>query len=263
MSDALQVAVEAALAAGRIQQERIGDIGEIRYKGEIDLVTEVDLLCEQEILGRIRKQFPSHALLAEESGTSAGDADHQWIVDPLDGTVNYAHGYPCYCVSIGYRQAGDMVLGVVYNPSLDELFVAEKGKGATLNSKPIRVSAITNLKKSLLVTGFAYEAHNVNDNNLDHFANFIKGGHAVRRGGSAALDLCYTAMGRFEGFWELHLNSWDVAAGMLIVCEAGGQVTRFDGSPSNIDDREILATNGHVHPVMMEMLAQAQSRGGK
>ena len=255
MSDAVQVAVEAALAAGRIQKERIDRIGEIQYKGEIDLVTEVDLLCEKEILGRIRKQFPDHAVLAEESGKTEGSADHQWVVDPLDGTVNYAHGYPCYSVSIGYRQADDVVVGVVYNPSLDELFVAEKGKGATLNSKPIHVSAITDLKKSLLVTGFAYEAHNVNDNNLDHFTNFIKGGHAVRRAGSAALDLCYTAMGRFEAFWELHLNPWDVAAGLLIVREAGGKVTRFDGSPSNIHDREILATNGQVHPAMMAMLS--------
>ncbi len=258
MSTAVQVAVEAALAAGRIQKERIDSIGEIRYKGEIDLVTEVDLLCEKEILGRIRKRFPDHALLAEESGKTQGDADHQWVVDPLDGTVNYAHGYPCYSVSIGYRQAGDMALGVVYNPSLDELFVAEKGKGATLNSKPIRVSTITNLKKSLLVTGFAYEAHNINDNNLDHFANFIKAGHAVRRAGSAALDLCYTALGRFEAFWELHLKPWDVAAGMLIVREASGQVTRFDGSPFDIDDSHILATNGHVHPAMMDMLSQGQ-----
>ncbi len=255
MSDTpLAVAVEAALAAGRIQQERADNIGEIQYKGEINLVTEVDLLCEKEIIGRIQKAFPGHAFLAEESGATEGDADHLWVIDPLDGTVNYAHGYPCYCVSIGYQRKGEVVVGVVYNPCLDELFVAERGQGATLNGQPIAVSTTTELKQSLLATGFAYDINESTDNNLDHFQNFIKACQAIRRPGSAAMDLCYTAMGRFEGFWELKLHPWDYAAGWLMIEEAGGTVTRFDGSPFQMGDRSILASNGHIHPAMVDVL---------
>jgi myo-inositol-1(or 4)-monophosphatase len=250
----LQVAVEAALAAGRIQKERADSVGEIQYKGEINLVTEVDLLCEQEVIGRIQKAFPGHAFLAEESGATEGDADHLWIIDPLDGTVNYAHGYPCYCVSIGYQHKGEVVAGVVYNPCLDELFVAEKGQGATLNGKPIAVSTTTDLKQSLLATGFAYDINESTDNNLDHFQNFIMACQAIRRPGSAAMDLCYTAMGRFEGFWELKLHPWDYSAGWLMIEEAGGQVTRFDGSPFQMGDRSILTSNGHIHSAMVDVL---------
>ena len=257
MSDApLKVAVAAALAAGRIQKERADNIGEIRYKGEINLVTEVDLLCEKEIITSIKKQFPDHAFLAEESGATEGDADHLWIIDPLDGTVNYAHGYPCYCVSIGYQRKGEVVVGVVYNPCLDELFVAEKGRGATLNGKAIAVSPATELKKSLLATGFAYDINESTNNNLDHFENLIKACQAIRRPGSAAMDLCYTAMGRFEGFWELKLHPWDYAAGWLMVEEAGGQVTRFDGSPFQMGDRSVLTSNGHIHSAMVDVLQQ-------
>jgi len=255
MSDTpLKVAVEAALAAGRIQKERAGNIGEIHYKGEINLVTEVDLLCEKEVIGHIQKAFPSHAFLAEESGATEGDADHLWIIDPLDGTVNYAHGYPCYCVSVGYQCKGEVVVGVVYNPCLDELFVAEKGQGATLNGKPISVSPTPALKQSLLATSFAYDINESSNNNLDHFQNFIKACQAIRRPGSAAMDLCYTAMGRFEGFWELKLHPWDYAAGWLMIEEVGGQVTRFDGSPFQMGDRSILASNGHIHSAMVDVL---------
>lgn len=255
MSDFLEVAIDAALAAGKIQRERSDKIGKIHFKGEIDPVTEVDLLCEKEIIGRIKKRYPDHDFLAEESGASAtNNKRNKWIIDPLDGTVNYAHGYPCYCVSIGFEHEGEVVAGVIYNPSLDELFVAEKGKGATLNSKPISVSSISSLKQSLLVTGFAYDVKHTTNDNLKHFGNFIKESQAVRRPGSAAMDLCYTAMGRFEGFWEMKLHPWDVAAGYLIVNEAGGKVTRFDGSPATVYDREILATNGLVHQQMVDVL---------
>ena len=169
MNDVLQVAVEAALEAGRIQRERRDRVGKVSYKGDIDMVTEVDLLCEKEIIGRIRKRFPDHCILAEESGATEGNVGHRWIIDPLDGTVNYSHGFPSYCVSIAYEREGEVELGAIYSPCLDELFVCEKGKGATLNSKPIAVSSIDDLKKSLLVTGFAYDVKQTDNDNLDHF----------------------------------------------------------------------------------------------
>ena len=252
----LKVAVEAAQAAGRILKERADSIGTIQYKGEIDPVTEIDLLCEQEVISCIQNAFPGHAFLAEESGATEGDADHLWIIDPLDGTVNYAHGYPCYCVSIGYQRKGEVVAGVVYNPCLDELFVAEKGQGATLNDKPIAVSTTTDLKQSLLATGFPYDINESTENNLSHFQNFITACQAIRRPGSAAMDLCYTAMGRFEGFWEMKLHLWDYAAGWLMIEEAGGQVTRFDGSPFHMGDRSILTSNGLIHQAMVDVLMQ-------
>ena len=252
---ALTVAISAARLAGKIQCERINRIGEITYKSQIDPVTEVDTLCEQEIIREIKKSFPDHDVLAEESGESIKvGGKNKWIIDPLDGTVNYAHGYPCYCVSIALEYDGNIVLGVIYNPVLDEMFAAEKDRGATLNGEPITVSTVANLKESLLVTGFAYDVSSSTNDNLSHFGNFIKECQAVRRPGSAALDLVYTAMGRFEGFWELKLKSWDMAAGQLILKEAGGKVTRFDGSPFNIYDDEILASNGLVHQAMIEVL---------
>ena len=255
MSDTpLQVAVEAAHEAGRILKERADSIGKIQYKGEIDPVTEVDLLCEQAVIGRIRKSFPSHAFLAEESGDIQGDADHLWIIDPLDGTVNYSHGYPAYCVSIGYQCRGEVVVGAVYNPCLDELFIAEKGQGATLNGKSIAVSTITDLRQSLLATGFPYDISESSENNLNHFRDFITSCQAIRRPGSAALDLCYTAMGRFEGFWEMKLHPWDYAAGWLMIEEAGGRITRFDGSQFQMGDRLVLASNGHIHQAMVDVL---------
>ena len=258
MTTAVQVAVEAARAAGRIQSEHIGNIGDISEKGGVrgDVVTEVDLLCEKEIIDRIQKSFPDHAILAEESGGTQGDAKNKWIIDPLDGTLNYSHGFPCYCVSIGLECEGELVVGVIYNPNLDELFVAEKGQGATLNGRPIRVSTIDTLEKGLLVTGFTPKIVGSEDDNLDHFCNLMKACQAVRRPGSAAIDFCYTAMGRFDGFWEAHLNPWDMAAGVLIVREAGGIVTAFDGGPFSIYDNNVLATNGCVHQEMVSILAR-------
>ncbi len=254
MKDAVDVAVEAALAAGRIQSERSGDIGKIEFKGKFDLVTEVDTLCEQEVIRIIRKRFPDHEFLAEESGASAGSpSPSKWIIDPLDGTINYAHGFPFYCVSIGLEHEGEVIVGVVYSPRMDELFVAEKGKGATINGEPISVSTIPELKDSLLVTGFTPQVAHSTNNNLDHFSHFMRACQALRRPGSAAMDLCYTAMGRFEGFWEMRLHPWDVAAGKLIVEEAGGTVTRMNGEPVSVYDREILASNGLVHPEMVRV----------
>ncbi|MFQ5482561.1 MAG: inositol monophosphatase family protein, partial [Nitrospinaceae bacterium] len=195
------------------------------------------------------------------SGKTMGRPDWRWIIDPLDGTVNFAHGYPCYCVSIALQHADQIELGVIYNPSLDELFVAERGKGATLNGQPLRISSIDSLKRSLLVTGFAYNVNRSRHNNLDHFANFSVECEAVRRPGSAALDMCYVACGRFEGFWELFLHPWDYAAGWLLVTEAGGRVTRFDGAPFRMGDQEILVTNGLVHDQMIDVLKRGHSRG--
>ena len=244
MKDAVEVAVSAARAAGKIQRDRSQNIGKISFKGSRDLVTEVDILCEEEVIRIIKKRFPDHQFLAEESGASVREGSSsasKWIIDPLDGTINYAHGFPCYCVSIGLEHEGEIIVGVVYNPNLDELFVAEKGKGATLNSVPISVSTIPKLENSLLVTGFTPEVVHSLDDNIDIFRDFMKASQAVRRPGSAAIDLCYTAMGRFEGFWELKLNAWDVAAGYLIMEEAGGKVTKLDGKPLNVYDRQILA----------------------
>ncbi len=258
LKQARELAVEAALAAGKIQRERRNNVCLVGFKGEIDPVTETDLLCEKEIIGRISERFPDHAILAEESGEAPGDSAYKWVVDPLDGTVNYSHGFPFYCVSIGLTFQDEPVLGVVYNSNQDELFVAEKGKGATMNGQPISVSKTANLKQSLLVTGFAYDVAQSDDDNLDHFRNFIKASQGVRRPGSAAMDLVYTALGRFEGFWEMKLRPWDMAAGKLIVEEAGGRVTRFDGLPQSIYDNEILATNGLVHEAMVEVLRRSK-----
>lgn len=255
MSPAVQVAMEAALAAGKILNERKDSIGKISYKEYYDPVTEVDHLCEQTIISHIKKKFPDHDILAEESGSARGNpSSSKWIIDPLDGTLNYSHGYPCYCVSIGLERGGQLEVGVVYNPCLDELFVAERGKGATLNNRPIKVSTIPLLKESLLVTGFHPRVAHSLDDNLNHFCRFMKSCQAVRRPGSAAMDLVYTAMGRFEGFWELKLSPWDVAAGALIVTEAGGTLTKFDGSPATIYDGEILVSNGLIHQEMVDVL---------
>ncbi len=256
MTSVVKVVVEAALAAGGIQTEHSGKIQNISEKSGLrgDVVTEVDFLCEGVIIDRIQKDFPDDAILAEESGETLGDVSKKWIIDPLDGSLNYSHGYPCYCVSIGVEHDGDLIVGVIYNPNLDELFVAEKGQGATLNGKMFKVSKTKTLEKSLLVTGFTPKIIGSEDDNLRHFCDFMKLCQAVRRPGSAAMDLCYTAMGRFDGFWEAHLSPWDMAAGVLIVREAGGRVTSFDGKPFSIYGNHILATNGEIHQQMIDIL---------
>jgi len=261
MNEALQVAISAARAAGAIQRERIHNLGVVNCKGSPgDLVTEVDFLCEKEIIRQIKDRFPDHSILAEESGNANGIAPHKWIIDPLDGTLNYSHGYPCYCVSIGLESHGELALGVIYNHNLDELFVAQKGLGSTLNGNPISVSTVSSLKESLLVTGFTPQIVGTLENNIKHFSNLMKACQAVRRPGSAAMDLVYTAMGRFEGFWEMKLKPWDTAAGVLILQEAGGKVSRFDGSPYSIYDDDILVSNGKVHQEMVDILKSPDTR---
>lgn len=253
----LDFAVQTAREAGRILAERFGRITEVSHKGEIDLVTEADLASERFIIERIRNYYPRHAILAEESGPSdAGErrSDYVWIVDPLDGTTNYAHGYPVFAVSIALEHQGEILLGVVYDPMRDELFAAERGAGATLNGRRIRVSDVEDLNKAMLCTGFPYDVRERGEF-ARHFRNFIMTAQAVRRDGSAALDLAYVASGRFDGFWEEGLNPWDVAAGALLVEEAGGRVTDYQGRPFSIYRAPVLASNGLVHEAMMRVLA--------
>jgi myo-inositol-1(or 4)-monophosphatase len=248
--------MQTARDAGRILAERMGRV-KISNKGDIDLVTESDLASEKLIIDRIRTHYPRHAILAEESGEAsvAGEtkSEWKWIIDPLDGTTNYAHGYPCFCVSIGLARAGRVELGVVYDPLRDELFAAERGQGATLNDRKIRVSEIEELNRSMLCTGFPYDVRE-RPHFAIQFSNFTMKAQAVRRDGSAALDLAYVACGRFDGFWEDGLNPWDVAAGVILIEEAGGRVSDFRGQPLNIYSPKVLVSNGLIHEQMMAVL---------
>jgi myo-inositol-1(or 4)-monophosphatase len=253
MKEFMKLASEAAREAGKVLREGLGKRKRIEYKGEINLVTEIDRRAERTITKLIRARYPEHAILAEEGEGKKGRTDYKWIVDPLDGTTNYAHSYPCFCSSIALEQEGKVILGVVYDPLRDELFSAEKAKGAYLNGKRISVSSTGRLIRSLLATGFTYDIKR-DQRNLKHFRNFILSSQAIRRDGSAALDLCYLGAGRFDGFWEMKLSAWDVAAGALIVGEAGGKVTDFRGGKFSIYSREILASNGRIHQEMIRIL---------
>jgi myo-inositol-1(or 4)-monophosphatase len=251
-----QIAIKASLEAGEIllrKQPRKKDVG---YKGEVNLVTEVDLLSERTILKTIDKSFPEHSILTEETIGQKKDSPYCWIIDPLDGTTNYVHNFPVYCVSIALQKDKETVLGVVYNPLLKELFLAEKGKGAFLNGKRIFVSNTKKLSQSLLATGFPYDIRTSKENNLDYFSKFALKAQAIRRAGSAALDLCYLAMGRFDGFWELKLSPWDTAAGVLMITAAGGKVTNFSNGKFDIFCKDLLATNGKIHKQMLDVLNQ-------
>jgi myo-inositol-1(or 4)-monophosphatase len=245
--------------AGRILLERQGRALQVSNKGDIDLVTESDLAAEKLIVERIRSYYPRHAILAEESGASegalnaAGKSEWKWIIDPLDGTTNYAHGYPCFGVSIAVERDGKIQIGIIYNPMLDEMFAAEHGQGATLNDRTIRVSEIEDLNSAMLCTGFPYDVRERPDF-ARHFTNFTMRAQAVRRDGSAALDLANVACGRFDGFWEDGLNPWDIAAGVLLIEEAGGLVTDFKSAPLDIYTPKVLASNGLVHEAMMRVL---------
>lgn len=237
----------AAREAGLYQKSRWNTSLDIEFKGNINLVTEVDKKCEQMIIGRIQKQHPDHDFLAEEGGGARKDSPYKWIIDPLDGTTNFAHGYPLFCVSIGLEFENKILAGVVYDPLRDEMFTAYRGEGAFLNGKKIHVSGRAELNSAMLATGFAYNVREVQDNNLNHFKNFLMSSRAVRRDGVAAIDLCYVACGRYDGFWELNLYPWDTAAGLIMITEAGGSVSRFDGSAYTVYEKDILATNGKIH----------------
>lgn len=228
---------------------------QVDYKGVIDLVTEVDHQSEDLLLAEIQRSFPGHQIVSEEAGLLPGSAADQWYIDPVDGTVNYAHGIPFFCVSIAYARNGQVTLGVVYDPLRDELFRAERGAGAFLGSRRLQVSSASELQRSLLVTGFPYDAWSNPRNNLEYFGKFARLTQGVRRLGSAALDLCYVGAGRFEGYWELTLNPWDVAAGGLIAAEAGATVTSLDGSPGYlVPPCSLLAANPAVYAHMLGIL---------
>jgi myo-inositol-1(or 4)-monophosphatase len=247
-------AVGITREAGDFLKGKLREGVRVDYKGEINIVTEADHMSEVMLLSRIRSRFPDHDILTEESaGVQQGSAC-RWIIDPLDGTTNYSHGYPVFCVSVGFEKKGQTVLGVVYNPMLDELFVAEKGKGAFLNGRKIGVSKTRELTKSLLATGFPYDIRENPDNNINYFNVLALRAQAIRRAGAAALDLAYVAAGRFDGFWELNLHPWDTAAGWLLVLEAGGCVTDLFGGEFSLRSPHVLATNGLIHGVMAEIL---------
>jgi myo-inositol-1(or 4)-monophosphatase len=222
----------------------------IEYKGDADLVTAADRASEVLIRDRIREKWPTHDVLGEEQGLSDQGSDYRWYVDPLDGTTNFAHGYPVFCVSMGLEHKGRRIAAVIYDPTRDELFSAEKGRGAHLNGEAMHVSKTAALKESLLATGFPSHKRHKNPN-IHFYHQITLHTHGVRRAGSAALDLCNVAAGRFDGFWEFNLNPWDTAAGVLIVEEACGTVTRFDGSPFEINSRETLASNGLLHAALL------------
>jgi myo-inositol-1(or 4)-monophosphatase len=253
--DPLRVAVEAAREAGAIVLERLHEPMEIREKGRrADIVTDADRASETAILKRLRAATPDATFVTEESGLHCGTADERWIVDPIDGTTNFAHGYPLFCISIAYERAGELVAGVIYAPAMDECFVAERGAGAQCNGRAIRVSTIENVADALTCTGFHPADFARNE---PYFRAVSNRAQAVRRDGSAALDLAYIACGRFDGFWEWDLHAWDVAAGTLVISEAGGRITRVDGTAPDLDARSILATNGLIHAELGAILISA------
>ena len=255
----LNFAIQTARDAGAILADRLGRALQVSNKGDIDLVTEADLASENLIIERIKSYYPRHAILAEESGATdgaelaSGNSDWKWIIDPLDGTTNYAHGYPCFCVSIALERAGVIQIAAIYDPTRNEMFAAERGQGATLNERRMRVSTVDYLNGSMLCTGFPYNVRE-RPNFARHFANFTMEAQAVRRDGSAAIDLAYVACGRFDGFWEDGLKPWDVAAGVLLIEEAGGRVTDFNDEPLDIYTPKVLASNGLIHKAMMRVL---------
>ena len=253
-ADILEEAVRISRLAGKLLKDRFLTDFLVEYKGEVDLVTEVDRSAQDLIEKEILSKYPDHGILAEEDLEIQGSAGFQWIVDPLDGTTNYAHRFPIFSTSIAVTLDGEILCGVVYNPISEELFKACKGSGASLNGHPVKVSDTGNLEDSLLGTGFSARIRKAADNNLAHFGKFALKTQGIRRCGSAALDLCFVACGRLDGYWELGLKPWDIAAGILIVTEAGGRTTDFDGNDLQLDGSRVLASNERIHAQMMAIL---------
>jgi myo-inositol-1(or 4)-monophosphatase len=257
----LNVAIEAAREAGRFLKQSVGKVRSVETKkgDERNLVSEIDRGAEERIISAIKRHYPGHAILAEESGNLATSSETKWIIDPLDGTTNFLHGVPVFSVTIAVERHGELIAGVVYDPNLDELFTAEKGAGAFLNGRRLRVSSTDRLLSSLLVTGFPYDIGRNPHHAAERFVSFLLAAGGIRRLGSAAIDLSYVAAGRFDGFWEVFLNPWDMAAGVLLIQEAGGTVTDFSGRGPNIYDHMVLASNGLIHGAMLEVLRTSVS----
>ena len=252
---ALEFTVDIAKQAGRIQKKRYEDANvAVKHKGLIDLVTEVDIECEKLITEKIAAKYPEHGILSEEGTVKENQSRHRWIIDPLDGTTNFAHRFPMFCVSIALATDDKPVVGVAYDPLRDELFTAVKNGGAFLNGKRIQVSDVANMDNALLATGFPYDIRTTLDNNLENFNRVALNCQAIRRAGSAVLDLAYTACGRFDGFWEQSLYAWDMAAGALIVEEAGGVVTDMQGNTLDLFGKTLAAANRHLHPKLIDLL---------
>jgi len=245
---------DTAIEAGKLLLKKSRSRNKVRYKGRVNLVTEADLLSENLIVKSIERFYPKHSILAEEKAARDKGSDFKWVIDPLDGTTNYAHEFPVWCVSMALEYEGEIAVGVVYDPLREELFSAVAGGGAYLNRRKINVSSQKDLDKSLLASGFPYDIGSSREDNLKYFNRFAKLARGIRRAGSAALDLCYLACGRFDGFWELKLSPWDTAAGKLIVEEAGGKTTDFAGKEYSIYDKYILASNGRIHNQMVKVL---------
>jgi myo-inositol-1(or 4)-monophosphatase len=256
-----RLAIEAARAAGELLRSELAGARRIAFKGTpTNLVTEMDARAEALVLGRIRAAFPDDAILSEEMGAATGRSGRRWIVDPLDGTTNYAHGIPLFGVSIALEIDGRVELGVIHDPNHDELFVAERGAGACVNDRPLAVSQAASLDESLLATGLPYNLRETPDNNLREFAAFSLRARGLRRMGSAVLYLAWLAAGRFDGYWEVRTGPWDLAAGALLVQEAGGRVTALDGGPLSLDAPSIVASNGRIHDAMLAVLKEIRGR---
>jgi myo-inositol-1(or 4)-monophosphatase len=253
----------AVREAGLYLRRNLGGRIEASFKGAVDLVTPFDLGAQEILVGRLSAAFPEHGFLAEEGLSRPGASDYRWIIDPLDGTTNFAHAFPVFSVSAALERAGRVILGFIYDPMREEMFRAESGRGAALNGVTIRVSRVADLGRSLLATGFPYDVRTSPDNNLGHWGRFIVRAQAIRRCGSAALDLAYVACGRFDGFWEIKLKPWDVAAGALVVAEAGGRVTDFAGGEYTLRAPGILATNTLIHPAMLDVLGRDMRAEGR
>jgi myo-inositol-1(or 4)-monophosphatase len=253
----LDKVINIAREAGEIVREGFGKNFLVEYKTNVsNLVTEIDKKSEAKIISFIKKEFPAHSILAEESGRHDSSDEYLWIIDPLDGTTNFAHGLPIFSVSIGLQKNNEMICGVVYDVMRDAMYTSEKGSGAFCNGRRLHVSTNDDIEKSVLVTGFPYNVHDNPDFAYERFEAFLKTAGAIRRLGSAAIDMCYVAEGVFDGFWEVSLNAWDMAAGKLLIEEAGGIVTDFSGKPMNVFQKQILASNGKVHAKMTEVLSR-------
>ena len=249
-----EAAIEIAKAASALLLERLPQQRTIQKKAPLSLVTDADHAAEALIIEALRRRFPDDDILSEETAAALTGAARCWVVDPLDGTTNYAHGHPCFCVSIALVEAAQPVIGVVHHPMMQELFVAERGRGARLNDAPIRVSSVRALGDALLATGFPYDRRERPDYYLAYYREFMIRTQGLRRAGAAAIDLAYVACGRFDGFWEFGLAPWDVAAAGLLITEAGGQISDLTGGPFRLDGRRLLATNGALHPPMLEVI---------